>query len=139
MSGRPHVIKVVHLIYGLRGAFTSMRACTKATYLGASWPSAGSFWFANWPPDLERVSRQKFDLVSPKGLVQRGHSHDVGPSVDSSRRVSIDIQSDAGSARAWLQTYVGPSAPIGPAFVVSGPRHMGRRFAPAERIPLRIY
>jgi hypothetical protein len=47
MTGRPHVIKVVHLVFYLRGWSTSLRACTKATYLGVSWPSTGPFWFAS--------------------------------------------------------------------------------------------
>jgi hypothetical protein len=47
MTGRPRQIKVAHLVYGLRGAFTSLQTCSKATYLGVSWPSTGPFWFAS--------------------------------------------------------------------------------------------
>ena len=47
MTGQPHVIKVAHLVYGLRGAFTSLQTCSRATYLGVTWPSTGPFWFAN--------------------------------------------------------------------------------------------
>jgi hypothetical protein len=47
MQGQPRAIKVAHLVYGLRGALTSLQTCSKATYLWVFWPSTGPFWFAN--------------------------------------------------------------------------------------------
>ena len=47
MTNRPRVVKVTHLVYGLRGAFTTLQTCSKLKYLGVSWPSTGSFWFAS--------------------------------------------------------------------------------------------
>lgn len=47
MTNRPGVIKVARLVFGLRGAFTTLQTCSKAQYLGVSWPSTGPFWFAS--------------------------------------------------------------------------------------------
>jgi hypothetical protein len=46
MTARPHTIKVVHMVFGLRGAFKTLQTCSKSTYLSVWWPSTGAFWFA---------------------------------------------------------------------------------------------
>jgi hypothetical protein len=45
MTDHPRAVKFAHLVFGLRGAFTTLQTCSKANYLGVSWPSTGQFWF----------------------------------------------------------------------------------------------
>jgi hypothetical protein len=47
MTGHPHLIKFVHLVFYQLGWSTSLQTCSKANYLGVSWPSTGPFWFAS--------------------------------------------------------------------------------------------
>jgi hypothetical protein len=47
MTNRPSAVKITHLVYGLRGAFTTIQTCSKVKYLGISWPSTGGFWFVS--------------------------------------------------------------------------------------------
>jgi hypothetical protein len=49
IAGKPHMFKVVHLVFYLRGWSSTLRTCSKARYLGVSWPSTGPFWFASSP------------------------------------------------------------------------------------------
>lgn len=49
IAGKPHLIKVAHLVFYLGGWSSTLRTCSKASYLGVSWPSTGPFWFAVKP------------------------------------------------------------------------------------------
>jgi hypothetical protein len=49
IASKPHLFKVVHLVFYLRGWSSTLRTCSRASYLGVSWPSTGPFWFAVKP------------------------------------------------------------------------------------------
>lgn len=45
VARRPSVIKVVRLVFGLRGGLSTLTTCSQAQYLYIFWPSTGPFWF----------------------------------------------------------------------------------------------